>query len=452
MESKKNYGQLSKVYRAVLIYILAVALVSFVYKQSVLNEDALSSLIPEIFMITMSFIILIIGLIKNLDGPGHLEEMNKSKYHIHLIGLMLVIIVGLGLHFYYKNMLTQMGEIPYPYMAPGLMSIGFLVYGLSMKKLGLSFNQSILSKSKKDYIHEVLKVVGYIFIFEFVYIMLVVFSGAMMNYTRQGVNRMILSIFIVGLIFMIHYLICSFYSKLSFDEQKDEEKNKEKPIISKKIVLLFGVSVTYRVLFAVSNLLVLKMQDYLNIPYNRLLDLMHVYLWTQYFEISYWILMGVIGYLFYKALIQNVSNEKLRLALKLLMVAFPVYVISQSFMNVFGSEIESMTGILRYQQLSLSVNIFTQSLIAVSFVSGLFICYVMRQNQIPACLLFLAHVLIAFLGKTAIYTFQLVGAESNFAYASGLVDFGFVVLTSTIMLYYLIKLNNQNQSQKKGFV
>jgi len=248
---------------------------------------------------------------------------------------------------------------------------------------------------------------------------------------------------------MFHYVVCSLYARLSYRDRRDEEENKVKHLISKKIILLFGIAVIYKVSLTISNLFILQLQDYLNVPYTRLLDLMQVYLWTQYIEVSYWILMGVIGYLFYKAMIQKVSGVKLRFVLKVMMVVFPVYVISQSFMNVFGAQVESLTGILRYQQFVSTMNLFTQILIALSFVSGLFICYVMRKNRIPACKLFLAHVLIAFLGKTALFTFQTVVDETNFSYTLELMDIGFIALTSAMMLYYLIKLNNQKSITKE---
>ena len=108
MESKKDFGKLSKVYRALLMYILSVALISFVYKQYVLNENSVERLIPEIFTITLSIVILMIGLIRSLDGPGHQEEMGRAKYNVHLVGLLLVMIIGQGLHFFYENVFTQM--------------------------------------------------------------------------------------------------------------------------------------------------------------------------------------------------------------------------------------------------------------------------------------------------------------------------------------------------------
>jgi hypothetical protein len=443
MESKKDFGKLSKVYRTLLMYILSVALISFVYKQYVLDENSIERMIPEIFMITLSIVILMIGLIRSLDGPGHQEEMGRAKYNVHLVGLLLVIIIGLGLHFFYENVFTQMGQTPYPYMSSGLISLGFLIYYVSLKRYGLIFNQLLIALDKKDYMHKVFKRIGYVFGMVFFYVMIVVFSGALLDYTRQGVNRTMLCILIIGLIFTIHYLLCSIYAKISYDDQEGKDEEKAKPLISKKIILLFGVAAIYRISSSTSAHFVLRLQEYLDIQYNRLYDLMNVYFWTQYFEISYWVLLSVIAYLFYKALKSKISNEKIVLIMKILVILYPLYIISQGFMSVFGSEIAIYMGVLRYQQLMLNLNALTLTAIALGFIAGLFIYLVMRLEKIPFRSIFLTHVLATFLGKAVILvTLRYYTSESNMTRISGLLTIVFVILTSGIMIYFLIKLNH----------
>jgi hypothetical protein len=174
---------------------------------------------------------------------------------------------------------------------------------------------------------------------------------------------------------------------------------------------------------------------------------MNVYFWTQYFEISYWVLMSVIAYLFYKALKPMISNEKIGLIMKILVILYPVYIISQSFMTVFGSEISMHMGILRYQMLMLNLNALTLTAIGLGFIAGLFIYVVMRLGKIPLRSIFLAHVLATFFGKAAIFiTLRYYTSESNVTRISGLLTIGFVILTSVIMIYYLIKLNNEKSN------
>ncbi|OHE26816.1 MAG: hypothetical protein A2Y43_03230 [Tenericutes bacterium GWA2_38_26] len=447
MESKKDFGKLSKVYRTVLMYILSVALISFVYKQYVLEENSIERMIPEIFMITLSIVILMIGLIRSMDGPGHQEEMGRAKHNVHLVGLLLVTIIGIGLHFYYENVFTQMGHTPYPYMSSGMISLGTLIYYVSLKRNGLNFNQGLIALDKRGYMHKVFRRIGYIFGMVFVYIMIVVFSGALLDYTRQGVNRTMICIVIIGLIFSIHYMVSSIYAKISYDDQQRTDEEKAQHMISKNIIMLFGVAAVYKIMFSISAHLVLRLQDYLNIQYNRLYDLMNIYFWTQYFEISYWVLMSVIAYLLYKALKPKITNEKIGMVMKILVILYPLYIMSQSFVTVFGAEIAMYMGILRYQQLLLNLNALTLTAFALGFIAGLFIYFVMRLEKLPLKSIFLAHVLATFLGKAAILvTLRFYTSESNVASRSGLLTIGLVILTSGIMIYYLIKLNNEKSN------
>jgi len=450
MGSKINFGKLVRVYRYMVVYALVIAVGSYVYKRFVLDTDAIKTLVPEIYAILMSCIVLMIGWIKSWDNLGHPDEENMVNYRIHLFGFVLVVVIGLGLKFYYDNMFIQLGDLPYPYLSSGLISFGFLIYYVSLVRQGIKFNETKLSGTDKEYRHHVMKMIGYIFAVAFIYIMVVVFSGALLGYTRQGVNQSMTCIFMIGLIFAAHYLVCSIYAKISYHDSKHISEVDVQPMISKNLFMLFGIAAVYKIFTAVSAYMILRMQDLFHIRYNRIYDLFNMYHWTQYFEINFWILMGVIGYLYYVALSQKISNPKIKTILKIMMFLFPLYSITQGFMTLFSTDISNQLGIIRYLLFVSGMNTWSFITVFSGLFAGVFIYFVMRSEKLPSRTIFLAHTFILFVGKMVVMIpIKFNEGSANPSLTTGLFNIGFSIVTASIMMLHLYKLNHQKSNRKE---
>lgn len=432
MRDERINERLNIIKRNNTIIVAIVSTVFLFFKIIIIINPTLANIIPEIYLILSSGIVILIAtIIKTSDGVSDERTIQKSL-NVYNKGFWFVVLSGILIYFI--SLLFIDFNLNTVNLAPnsGINSIMFwcmLLSIINVRKNNMTFNPLIIEYDKKKYYNIIAKRILFMFLYYLGVLVVVYFISLFVNSYITDLS-LIIAIIISFVTIAIQYFMFSVYEKYHYDEMIKKEDEGKIPYVSKKVWLLVLIIGIQSIIALVSN----GMQLYLvHIDQTETNLYMISYLVTLITKLQYidlFVLKIIMYVIIFKTIRQlDVWFKKyIPVGIIIVVIIFVGGLLSEIYSNIFPYiDYEIIPSVMNIY------GIFRSGLFMLELVFNITICILLLKDRFitEGILYFISIVFIPFI------TFQILAKLDAI---EKILKYGYIISATFAIICLIIKL------------
>ncbi len=442
MKNEVPFKKQNAMRRNIIIYLMIFAGGSLIYKALNHIPINLYTGTMEAYILFLSLIVLTVQICRTIDIPVKDEKNAKERYLINRIGFHAILWGGILMHFVSNLIYNIWMEMSSNTFISVVILVGFIVAFLSSRKQGIYINQNLIGLDLKNYFFRIAKNIGKLWLVAIGYAT-VIYSLSLTLQIEFAIVTVVWSYILLSIIlFSILYLTFSIYEKIDFDEKMLLATKKQRPFLSKKVVLLGLPIIGYAIITSGINFLYWQARLSGNVLTEQVLSSVNELL--MIWLVDFAIVGLLLSYVVYHS-IKSLPNEKPKLFKYfpvLIWINF-VYVLTHAVLMISMSMYPGAFSIIFIQTFGTVTTYISFGLAFITLFIHIYIYPYLKNNHFPATKLFLIVPIVPILMHTSRQLIENFSSQANSVMVQ-IYLIAFILTFVSSLLYYFIYCSMSN--------